>query len=331
MKPITLMKKAYSDIFGKEIGGQLAKCANQMSKINEVGLNEENMQDYKALAEQFQKLLAEGGGLEVIKAYNENIMAENHIQEQQYENYRKPMEKKNLEERAKAQREAEAVERFATYGILPEWYSFSEGPRPVLCRNEREIYYGSTIPIKCKEEEVYDVMLDLLLLYKKQYEFEEKDAPYWIKDFAVISQEWGEFYRCTKGGKFQFAWTDMCADDKTIESVKQEGYTADYYDQYMATTRYVKTRDDSVFQELTFTVVIKRHQEAKKQAVAVLRYPIPEALREDILSYIRKERRGLEIIDYSLCEKIIAYFTEERLIKDAEATFNTVRKCLWII
>lgn len=325
MKQITLLKKAYSDIFGKELGGQLAKCANKMSKINEAGLNEENMQEYTVLAEQFQSLLDKGGGLDVIKAYNEKIMTENHIKEQQDENYRKPKEKEERAGNARAEREEKAKERFAEYGILPEWYSFSEGPRPVLCRNEREVYYGGTFPVKCEVEEVYDVMLDLLLLYKKQYEFEQKDASCWIKDITVINQEWGTLFHCTKGGSFQFAWTDMCADDKTIEHVKQAGYAADYYDQYMATTRYVKTTDDSVFQELSLTVVVKQPQGNRKTAAAVLRYPIPEMLREDILQYIRTNRKGLEIIDYSLCEKIIAYFTEERLMRDAEATINSIR------
>ena len=320
MKEREIYKKAYGEIFGKENGDKLGECAYQMSKLFEGGIKEEDMQKCTRLSQKFQKILEEAGGIEKIWEYNERINKQYGISEKQYQQYYEPMEAELLaEKRAKEermQREAEAVKRFEEHGILPQWYSFTLGEAPVVCKDECYVYWSGKQK-RCEPDEIYDVMLDKLLRYKKQYEFEHSDASLFVKEIAVLCEESGMFYGCSKKGKYQFMRYDMGCSEEDIALMKQEGYHLDFYDQYMGTARYVKRTDDSVFQEMAITVVCKGMQSAETKE-AVLIYAIPDELRNEILCHIRANGDGLEIEDYALYEKIIAYFTEERLSLDAE-------------
>ncbi len=333
MKPKTLMKKAYSDIFGKETGELLAGYADKMLKINEAGLNEDNLPKYTKLANKFNELLETVGGCAAIRAYNEQVMAEKKIRKKQYKNYIKPMEEKKRAEEAKQRREAEAVERFTALGIPQEWYAFSLDPDKVVrCDKERYVYYDydniSSVHNDYQKQNVYEVMLDKLLMYKRRMEFVGKRSNLWIKDICVVNNE-GEHFTCTNNGKFKFEHTMY--GEELPEEWKRAGYKYSRYDQYMGTATYVKTVDASVFKELSVTVVVRlsdaeRPEYGKEANQAELRYPIPEELREDILNYIRNDVRQLEIQGYELFDRIAAYFTEGRLMTDAKSIFNSSRK-----
>lgn len=330
-----MYKKAYCDIFGEKAGMLLADYAAKMSVINEAGLNDTNLQEYTELADKFNKLLEASGGHDAIMAYNDKIREENNISGKQYKNYIRPRQKKDKEAEAKRQREIEAVARYERFGIPAEWYSFVLDPDKVVrCDKERYVYYDydniSSIYADCKNQSIYDVMLDKLLMHKRRTEFMEMHSEIWVKSISVVNNEMGSFCGCTENGKFKFRHSVLGYGEPLPDIWKNDGYVYERYDQYMGDTTYVKTTDESAFTELLITVMVRLSEEEKnryghKEAEAVLKYPIPDCLREDIFNYIRTDVRQLEIQSYELFDRIVEHFMKGGLIKDAKDMFSGSR------
>lgn len=293
-------KKLYKDIFGEKIGEKLGEYQCKIAKLNEKGLTENDMEKYTKLVNKYQALFNEAGGMQKVLDYNKKLLDENGLTEEDFRKYDKILERQAQKKR----REEEMAKKFDAYGIDREWYSF-EGDRSKLvsCDKENFVKWRFGNSKKCEEEQVFDFMLDKLLLYKKKYEFEHSATNRYFSEIRVQSEEAGYFDGCNKKGKFRFIMSSI--KDDTDEELINLGYHFARYDQYMGDFVYQKTVGSATFTKLELT--IEERDSDNKVNEKKITIDIPEKLRRDIIEYIRKTQR-LQIEDISLYEKLEAYF-----------------------
>ncbi len=214
------------------------------------------------------------------------------------------------------------AERFERYGIDKKWYSFEEDSSKIVwCKirkngNKSVCWqlsgYCSKGSRVCTEDEVFDYMLDKLLLYKKQYEFEQGVRVWYLKYVEIQSDEIG-FYAGYDRGKCGFYQRSIKGDKD--EELISKGYNYSGYDHYMADFLYYKTVDVSFFTKLYIIIVTRDSQDKVEEKSIVLdisdetRSGVIE-LRRDIIDWIR-ENGKLRIENNNFFEKLENYLKRE--------------------
>lgn len=283
--------KIYTDIYGETYGTRLGKYVYKLGKLNENGLATKDIKKYEKLMNEFQELLNEAGGMQ--KFFEE---------------------KNNSNE--------DMAERFERYGIDRAWYSFEEdSSKMVWCKirkngNKSVCWqlsgYCSKGSRVCTEDEVFDYMLDKLMLYKKQYEFEQGVRVWYLKYVEIQSDEIG-FYGGYDRGKCGFYQRSIKGDKD--EELISKGYSYSGYDHYMGDFLYYKTVGVSFFSKLNILIVTRDSQNKIEEKSIVIdiseetRDDVME-LRRDIIDWIR-ENDQLNIMNNNLYEKIEHYLKRE--------------------
>ena len=318
--------KIYTDIFGEKYGRKLGKYVYKLGKLNENGLAPKDREKFERLMKEFQELFDEAGGMKKVLKYNKKICKENGITEKDFHVYEDYQNEKKNKQIKKEKYNEKMAKRFDSYGIDRNWYSFEgDSSKMVWCDEwnggNRVRWQSSGINSKnskiCTKDEVFDCMLDKLLLYKKRYEFEQGERDYHLKYIEIQSDEIGCFSGCRHMGEYGFIMRSVKGDKD--ENLISKGYNFSYYDQYMGDFVYSKLVIGScAFTKLKLKV-LTRDSKGKVEEKSIVTDISDETrsgiieLRRGIIDWIH-ENENLQIENNDLYEKIEDYLKSEGYI-----------------
>ena len=254
----------------------------------------------------YTTILEKKNGMDKIRDKRREFLDEMEISETDIDNchdiYLKSVEYKLRQEK---EFKDNIIRQLDENGINRDWYSLEGDEDKYLSYKKGghiKTDYGKRI-IYCKDSEITVNIVNALLRYKKEYEFEQGIINTYVDILELEVDEMGSFDGVDeKEGKLKFRMY-VNEDPKTSDKkrLEKDGYYFSSYDYYQGYDVYMKLMDISSVKNLI--VRYKYRDEVgnvQEESKIIL---LPEELQDEIVDWI-KNTGNMVMGNYELCEKV---------------------------
>lgn len=202
--------------------------------------------------------------------------------------------------------------------IPSDWYSLDGTPAPVMLKGN-SLYYGKYGVTTFQADINYAYIFAKIQEYKKEQEFLASGQEIKVKGISVSFEHFLKEYL----GNHKYLLTETSFHGEKDSSLLKNGWTYSHYDQYMGYWCYQKEVNDEIFTDIQIAIE-RKTSDLDRQLFGLIdsvhssyvRYPIPPLLKDEIFEYI-SQTKTMKIGDNNkLWDKIIAYFTIEKIGTD---------------